>query len=374
VIPFGFVAFLVFGVVLVLVGANQEALARDLGLDLARSGLLASALALGIGIGVIGSGPLADRFPRRPLFIGAALLAGSALLLVEPAMSFERAFLHVALMGLGIGMHETLLNASVADRFGPRAARPLVLVHAAATLGAVLAPPLIGWLARADQHWTASFRATGIAQLLLAAAALRVRFPEPARAGSAHGSAPRSVLAPALLPFLVVGFGYVGVESTLTVFAAPYASDALALAPQRGLTSISAFWLGLLAGRIGILLLRREIGAGWLLGAGLLGALVLGAGFGAALRQVELVFGLGGLALGLVFPVMIALAAERFPQSRGTATGLVAGAGALGGFVVPWLHGILGDQAGIAIALETLALWCVAIAVAAWASRQGAPR
>jgi hypothetical protein len=58
--PLGFSAFLVFGVVLVLVGANQAALARDLALDLSRSGLLGSALVLGIGMGVVGAGPLVD--------------------------------------------------------------------------------------------------------------------------------------------------------------------------------------------------------------------------------------------------------------------------------------------------------------------------
>jgi hypothetical protein len=54
----GFSAFLAFGVLLVLVGANQADLARDLDLDLAHSGLLVSSLALGIGIGVVGAGPI----------------------------------------------------------------------------------------------------------------------------------------------------------------------------------------------------------------------------------------------------------------------------------------------------------------------------
>ena len=68
---FGFLSFLAFGLVLVLVGANQAHLERDLGLTLAQSGLLVSALSLGLGLGVVGAGPLFDRYPRRPLVIGS---------------------------------------------------------------------------------------------------------------------------------------------------------------------------------------------------------------------------------------------------------------------------------------------------------------
>ena len=70
-LPFCFSAFIGFGMVLILVGANQAALADALDLSLARTGLLSSAMALGIGIGVVGAGPLFDRYPRRPLFVGS---------------------------------------------------------------------------------------------------------------------------------------------------------------------------------------------------------------------------------------------------------------------------------------------------------------
>jgi MFS family permease len=56
VLPLCFSAFLAFGAVLVLLGANQASLAAELGLDLAQSGLLASALALGLGAGVVIAG------------------------------------------------------------------------------------------------------------------------------------------------------------------------------------------------------------------------------------------------------------------------------------------------------------------------------
>jgi hypothetical protein len=67
---------------------------------------------------------------------------------------------------------------------------------------------------------------------------------------------------------------------------------------------------------------------------------------------------------------MIALAVLTSPSVGGTAAGLAAGAGALGGFAVPWLTGAAGDAAGIALGFGSLALWCAAIALAATASRR----
>jgi len=364
VLPLCFGAFLCFGMVLVLIGANQAGLEAELGLDLAGTGLLVSALSAGLGVGVVVAGPIFDRFPRRPLFAGATLLAGLALLGVSPGMSFARWLGHAALFGLGIGLYDTLINAVVVQRYGERAARPMIVLHAAATLGAVLAPLFVDWVGD-RAHYTASFVWVGWAHVAVAGWALCV--PLPAPPGAAQGAPrlrPRD-FAP-LLPLALVSFCYVGVEAAATVFAIPYATDGLGLAARRGQLGISAFWLGLLVGRLGVLALRGELAERVLVGAGLAAAAALGAATGLGVAQVELVLGALGLALGSVYPVMISLAGQRVPAARGTAAGLAAGAGALGGFTVPWLTGVLGDAAGVATGFASLTLWCAAVAGAAW--------
>jgi AAHS family 4-hydroxybenzoate transporter-like MFS transporter len=361
-LPFGFASFLAFGLVLVLVGANQTYLARDLGLDLSRSGLLASVLSLGLGVGVVGAGPLFDRFPRKPLFAGSLLLAAAALGSVERDMSFQHWLAHLALAGLGIGAYDTLVNAVVVQRFAERAARPMAAVHAAATLGAMSGPPLVGWLA-GQGDWVRSFHAAGLAHAVLAAVALVVRFPPPDPRPAAGTAGLR--IPPALVPIALIAFVYVGIESGLTVFALPYAAH-LGLDAARGQLGISAFWLGLLSGRVGVLTLRRALDARVLAGAGLAGASVLGLASLAPTGQVEGTLFTAGLVLGCVYPLMIALAGQVAPHARGTAAGLAAGAGALGGFGVPWLAGAIGDAAGVGSAIASLALCSALIAVFAW--------
>jgi fucose permease len=366
------VSFAVFGVVLVLPGAHQADLARALGLDLAESGQIASVMAAGIGIGVVGAGPLFDRMRRRPLFVASLALAAAGLLTVEAEMSFARWLVHMALVGVGIGAYDTLINASVVERYHERAATPMSLIHAMAAVGAIAGPLIAAELATQDT-WVRSFHALGAAHGLLAGACAFIAFPAPVpHAELAEETArPRALraVARAVLPFAAVAFAYVGVEASMTMFAVPYASQALALPEWRGGRAISAFWLGLLLGRVGILLLPYPLGARSLLGAGLLAAVALAGCVVSRVGIVEATFFATGVALGCVYPVMVTLAGQRVPWARGTAAGLAAGAGALGGTAVPWLTGALGDALGVALGIASLAGWCLLIAASAALAR-----
>jgi fucose permease len=354
-----------FGAILVLLGANQAEMARDLELGLMESGLLASALALGMGFGVVGAGPLFDRYPRRPLFAAALVLAGAPLLAVGPELSFALWLPCLALSGAGAGMYETLINGTVAERYGARSARMISALHAFVTAGAVAVPLLATWIAE-HFHWCSGFTWIGAANLALALAALMVPLPARARPSEtgAEAKAPGSVFCAAFLPFAVICFAYVGFEASLTIFASPYASDALALDVPRGRAAISCFWLGMLVWRLVLAVLLRSRGTRLLVVSGVLAAAIVAGAVFSGVTSIEIVYLAAGLAMGGVFPIVIALAAQRFPHARGTAAGLVAGAGSLGGFAVPWLTGALGDAAGVSAAIGSLALWSLLIAAA----------
>ena len=280
-LPLCFCAFLAFGAVLVLLGANQASLAAELGLDLARSGLLASALALGLGAGVVIAGPLFDRYPRRPLFVGSALLAAAALLGVEREMSYARWLAHAAAAGAGIGLYDTLINAVVVQRYREHAARPMLAVHSAATIGAMLSPAARR-LDRVGAPLHRELRRSGLGARgdrglggVRAAARLRSRAARHRTVGAG-----RALAIAQLLPLAAVAFAYVGVESSVTMFAVPYASGALGLDAARGQRAIGAFWLGLLVGRVALLAVRTALDARILVAAGAIAAALVAASAG----------------------------------------------------------------------------------------------
>jgi len=348
-------------VALVLPGAVQPVLAASLGLDLAASGLVAAALALGLGVGVVAGGPLTDRCARRPLFCGAAALAALAGLGLSLSPSFGGVLAASAGIGLGAGIYETLLNAVVPARKPESAAARLSLVHAAATLGAALGAPALAAVAQRG-GFERAYTVLGAAFALVALLGLVVRFPEALPTSVLHrahnGSTPRRVTR-----FALVAFCYVGLETALSVFAAPYATS-LGLGPARGMRALSAFWLGLLLARVLFAALRGEASPSTLRRAGGAGALVLGAGVWLG-GPPEPLFLATGLAFGVVFPVVVVLAGDAVPERRATAVGLVVGMGSVGGFVVPFSVGALGDRFGAPVLLAALAGLGGSIALAA---------
>lgn len=361
----GFAAFLIFGVVLVLAGASQDALAAALGLDLARSGFIASTLSLGVFAGMLLAGPLVDRFPRRPLYVASILCCGAPLVLVSPDMSYPRLLAYIALLGIGGGFYDILLTVVCVQRYGTHAARMVTFLHAAATLGAVIGPFIIAFLT-GHGGWTVAFRVTGFAYLAYALWAAAARMPAPVQHGHDGGGAPlRDIFAPRILALCAVAFAYVGVEAGVTIFSVPYAHGGLGLDPDRGRSAISALWFGLLLGRLALVGYRGVVDARVLVGGGAVGAVLFGAGVIAGVPQVELIFACAGFALGPSFPVFATLAAQAAPRAAGRATALVAGMGAFGGFAVPWLTGIVGDAAGIRLAMSTFTFWLAAIAAGA---------
>lgn len=369
----GVATFSVLGVLLVLLGVHQAEMARDLSLDMAASGFLGAVLSLGFGAGMTAVGPIVDRLPRKPVFMLACLLASVALLSVGPQMGFARVATHLGLLGFGGGCYVTLLNASVIQTSSSKPAAMLAGLHASATLGATVGPFLIAWGTRgAPSSWVLTFHALGYAHLALGALGALRRFPDAApRAESDHAAAPGEGVrggwfSPALVALAAVAFFYVGAENGLTLFSVPWAQSE-GRGEAAGRAGISAFWFGLMAGRLMVVALSQRIapGARLLVLCGLGGALWIALALAFAFPPA-LALGVCGLALGPVYPVTIALTGRRFPRAVGTASGLVAGAGAGGGFCLPWVSGAVGDASSAAFAIAVLGASVLLIAIAAF--------
>jgi fucose permease len=364
VMPLALLAFFAFGFVLVLPGALQPALASKLSLGLAQSGLVASALMLGILAGSLASAPLVDRLPRRPLFAVGVGGCALALLGVGSAVSFAALLGAAFALGVASGAYETLLNAAVPESQPERAAPRLALAHAAATLGAALGAPLLASLAGALGVLGAACALT-LPFVGLALAAKGAGFPAPPGT-RCEGMPPARLPARSLAPLALAAAAYVGVETAISVLLPPLARAA-GLATGRGALAISAFWGGVFFARLAFARLalparRREL----VLGSGLAACALLGLAWEGG-RALEVWSAAVGFALGAVFPVLVVLAGDAAPQRRASALALVVSAGSLGGGALPWLAG----QAGVHAAPLVLAGGCAVIALGAACARRG---
>ena len=362
-------SFLAFGALLVLYGANSSELLAAFEIDYAELGLVGSMLSLGLGAGIVVAGPTVDRFPRKPLYVLACLLVLAAAATLGPGSDYRALLIHTLAIGFGAGFYETVLNAMIVEQFRERSPRRLVFIHAAAT-AAASATPLLFEFARTitTLAWYDTFRIVGLTHgaLIFAAAFVPMGRAGEAPDGVETAAAPASRPDRAALAAVCVAtFAYVGVESALSLFVVDHAISSLELEAVRAARTISAFWGGLLVGRLAVGFASKSAGAGTTASLAAVAALIV-LGFGSGwIGPPELAMALVGFFLGGVFPVMIGLAGIALPSSPGTAVGLAGGLGSLGGFVVPWVSGHVANQAGLPTALSSLSFWLLLLVAAA---------
>jgi FHS family glucose/mannose:H+ symporter-like MFS transporter len=364
-------SFLAFGTLLVLFGANATEIITNLRLDYAEFGLLGSMLSLGLGVGIVVAGPIADRLPRRPLYIASCVVVISATTTLGTQTTYEQFIVHMIVIGLGAGFYETVLSVIIIEEFADAARRRLLFIHSGAPFAACAVPLLVGLLRENfELEWYVTFRWAGLLHIPLIAAAcfhsMQVTSKRTAAQPIAAGNSPerRAKNRFVLAAICVATFAYVGVESALTIFVVDHTETDLGLGAVRAARTISAFWGGLLVGRLASGLSSRSPGAGATAVSALLAAGIILA-FGLGLLEVpELAMATTGLVLGGVFPVMIGLAGQSLPSSPATAVGLAGGMGSLGGFVIPWYTGQLARSSGLPFAITSLGGWLLLLLVA----------
>ena len=266
----------------------------------------------------------------------------------------------------------------IIEKYADTAGRRLLFIHSGAPLAACVVPLILGLLReKFEIDWYVTFQWAGLLHIPLVVAtffqSMRTTQERPASRPPAAGNAyvagdvgdRRTNHKVTLAAICLATFAYVGVESALTIFVVDHTVTDLDLSATRAARTISAFWGGLLVGRLASGLSARSPGAGTTAIAALLAAsLVFGFGFG-VLEIPELAMAATGLALGGVFPVMIGLAGQTLPSSPATAVGLAGGLGSLGGFVIPWWTGRVASTNGLPFAIASLAGWLLLLLAAA---------
>ncbi len=243
-----------------------------------------------------------------------------------------------ALIGIGQGCLEVGANWATLRIDTEGKGRPMNLMHSAFAFGAILGPLAVGLLLKAGLDWITVYR--GIAAVLAALAVLAM--PLNMRLGStptAQTTAPQRLRSnPAYWISFVALFCFVGVELGLTGWIAEYFVQVFAYQPGQSAFLVSLFWIGMLAGRLGVPLLYHGPHQGEMLIAlsGLAtlstaGLCLLGLTPASALTQsigLGLVF-LAGLGCSIYYPAVMSLLGKRFPQAQSQAIAFAATGGGI---------------------------------------------
>ncbi len=358
-----YVAFVLTGVSASVGSVVLPAQIADYDVDRSTIGLTFFTFSAAFFLAGATTGWLMERFGTRLTLVAgsASYVAGALLMAARP--SFAVLVTVQLLAGYGTGIVESVLQAYLAGL--PSQTARLNLLHGFFGVGALIGPLAATWvLDRAE--WTVVWLLLGLLAIPVAVA-YATTFPGPATPAAVGGPAAtdatttpmsgvrllratardRGVVLAAV--FLTV---YVGLEMSVGSWGVNYLVEHHDLTSGLAGGSVSGYWLGLTVGRFVIsptaARLRWTVArmtAVCLIGVVVCGAFVSAIPVGAGAMAG---FALLGFFLGPLFPTAIAVVPE-LTSARlvPSAVGLMNAVSVIGGSVLPWFAGTIGDTAGI---------------------------
>jgi fucose permease len=371
-------AAFVFGMLLALLGSLKLKLAERLDIGEGRIGGLLAALNLALIPMMLVSGLLIDALGVRLVLVAGSLLAAVAVFSLALRRTYTSALACVLVLGAASACVSTASVVLMPRAFGfgeKELAASVNLGHVFVALGALMTPTVADLLLRA-----LDFRkAMGVLALvcLVPAVAATLYHPEgaaPLEKADMIGLLDRDEGLSILLAGIAFLF-YAPLEFAVSTWGSTYLTVDQGYREGRAAWLMSFFWLAFLIGRVLMTLLfhSRRLEPAWspwvlfllaLAAAALLGNL---AGSGQP-RSAAWGLVLLGLALGPIFPTLVAITLEKAPpHSYGTAYGVMFAIGSAGSAALAPVLGFLARRKTVSRPLRLLAPLALLLVVAALA-------
>lgn len=337
-----------------LVPSLIRSIERDFGQTDAGIGTYYLTWAIAYAVGSLGGGVVTERLGRRRILLGAALAHGLGLGILAFMPPWGIALLSAVPGGLGAGALDGGANGLILDLFQAARGRALNTLHLFFSIGALSSPLVVGLAVGAGVAWQAIVIGTALAVIPLA-----VLYGVAPMPHGRHAAAPREIGAvratpiaftwPLLTLELAIACyvaAEVGVSDWLVRFL-----DSVPLGTATG--ALSLYWAGLALGRLVSARIADRFDhlqfttiAITLAGIATFAA-VLVPSVGASI----VLFGLVGFASGPVFPMIVAIAGDRFPERSAAVGGLMTGASVFGSSLYPPIMGFMSVNIGLTAAM-----------------------
>lgn len=367
-----FAVFAMFGISMTVIGATLPKIFVDFGWSYAAAGAVIAAGSIGYFLSSYVAGIFLSVIGIRLLiavallfvFVGLEFFASTSILWLNMLLYF--------IVGLGQGGIEISVDWGVLRIEGPGGGRAMSLMHGAFAIGAVVGPLVTSILISAQLSWTFIYRGIGILVLIIAIFMQFLPLAILGRdTGHASGKSRRDLYRnPAYwLGFLAL-FVYVGVETGISNWIAEYFVSVFKAPIPTGSFMVSLFWAGLLAGRFGIPVFQKAIKREKILVAlsSLMAFSVVALtaiGFMGTGKIVSILAGtiviFAGVGCSIIYPNVMSIVGDFFPQTQSEAVGFAAMGGGLGSLVFPYLMSAIATAWGIRTGFMTYALFSIVI-------------
>ena len=268
--------------------------------------------------------------------------------------------------GLGGGAIDGGTNGLILDLYPASRGRALNLLHLCFSLGALASPLVVGRLVEAGAAWESVVLTTAAAAAPIAVLLAVVAMPSGRHArGAGAGSRIRVGIALPLVALAVAIACYVASEVGVSNWLVRYLEGAsLGLATS----ALALFWGCLALGRLVSARLgdRFDHGRFAAMSALLSAAALVAAVLVPSLPASIVLFGVVGFAFGPVYPLIMAVAGDRYPARSAAVSGLLAGIAVIGAILYPPLMGFLSVGLGLGVAMLGAAVLALVCGVVLW--------
>jgi fucose permease len=354
----GCYAFVSLGVSAALLGPALPTLADHAGVGMEQVGFIFTTMSLGYMASAPIISLLGPRIGTRNMLIVSPLLVMAAMALLALGTHMTAFFAATFLLGLGQAGTQVAYNAMFGQQQEGASSASGVLnrLNAFFGLGALIGPLFVALGYRLYGDATLAFWIAGAMALpltlgaLLAGHALRQRAAVEATQAVAPNARRDALLSPVMWILCAVMGLYVGSEVAFSGWTTEFTSRTTGVDTAQAAFTVSAFWAALALSRYFTTAFMRKVHPTtfiillMLVSALGLIAMLLANGSGAVTLAGAFVVGLG---FGPVYPTLIAIGIQRFPQIAQMVASLLTSAGSIGSLFLPTLTGVVLNTSGL---------------------------
>ena len=336
------------GAAISVFGPSVESISEDFGLTYSQISLIITVISIGFIVGSLAGGASSDRWGRRAVLVPSAAGAALSMFWFAASATFGSLLAAGFCIGASFGPGLAAATALIADLARERSTRALNLFNTAFALGAIVAPALVAVCLAAFASWRVAY--VVVAVWFASSGLFFARLPYPARSGSVppFRTVVRGLGSPVSVLLGLVLMLYVGVEIAFGDFGAAFMERVQGVPRAVAAASVTAFWAGVLLGR---LIVYRLMGT-WRASSIVRWSLVLALGMSglAALAGsaplAVLGFVLTGTSVGGVFPTALGIGLRIRPDIAGALAGALTAMASVGGALLAPMIGAASDAAG----------------------------
>lgn len=312
-------------------------------------GRLGATAFTGLVLGILITGPLADRYGSKSFALLGNVLIIFSLALAAWAPTYLLLGVSLFLLGSGAGMLDMILSPIVAALNPDKRTTAMNWLHSFYSVGAVVTILAGMVVLQMGFGWATACLALIPLPLLLALGFAPLRFP-PLQADGDVRTPFRKLIKGRWFVFALVAIFFGGAtELGMAQWLPAYAETTLGFPLWMASGSLLAFSLAMAAGRMVVGALGHRVGPYTILfwACGSSSLLFVGASFlpvPVAALACCIAVGFTGSAL---WPTILAVTADRYPNGGATMYSALAALGNAGGILMPWIVGWVADRSDL---------------------------